>query len=94
MNNENKHTPAFPPQFGQDNFGRIVAPITGMSKLEYFSLHLLPFYLNLKNKLGKNGELIFNGKDVMPHEAAIISAEQLLQALDEHNKPEEAKIIE
>ena len=36
-----KHThPAFPPQIALDQFQRPVAPIPGMSMLDYFTLHL------------------------------------------------------
>jgi hypothetical protein len=35
---ENYNLPAFPPQVAQDNLGRIIAPIPGMSKLEYFAI--------------------------------------------------------
>ena len=91
MNNENKHTPAFPPQIAQDNFGRIVVAVPGMSKLEYFAIQLLPFYLQMceKHKGIYEGDL-----RITPQKAAVINAEELLQALEAHNKPEEAKIIE
>jgi hypothetical protein len=44
MDNPNYQAPAFPPQIAQDNLGRVIAPIAGMSKLEYFSLQLLPTF--------------------------------------------------
>ena len=42
---KNLHTPAFPPQIAQDNFGRIMAPIPGMTKLEFAMFKLLPSFL-------------------------------------------------
>jgi hypothetical protein len=90
MTTENKNTPAFPPQIAQDNFGRIVVAVPGMSKLEYFSLQLLPNYLNTSPTI----VLKHKGKIISAVEAAIIKAEELLTALEAHNKPEEAKIIE
>lgn len=33
-------TPAFPPQLVQDQYNQLVAPIAGMTKLEYFTLHI------------------------------------------------------
>ena len=36
-----KHThPAFPPQIALDQFQRPIAPIPGMSMLDYFALHI------------------------------------------------------
>lgn len=32
------HSPAFPPELIQDKFGQLVAPLPGMTKLEYFSI--------------------------------------------------------
>jgi hypothetical protein len=87
MTTENKNTPAFPPQIAQDNFGRIVVAVPGMSKLEYFSLQLLPTYLTIPN-------LQHNGNKITASQAAINKAIELLEALESHNKPEEAKIIE
>jgi hypothetical protein len=90
MNNENKHTPAFPPQIAQDNFGRIVVAVPGMSKLEYFAIQLLPTYLNMTTKT----KLVIDKKDITASEAAVFKAIELLEAIEKHNKPEEAKIIE
>jgi hypothetical protein len=75
---EKHNQPAFPPQVAQDNLGRLIAPIPGMTKLEYFSLHLLPYYLELAStkKLGKNG-LMLN-----PPQAAILMASELIKELD------------
>ena len=39
-----KHThPAFPPQIALDQFQRPVAPIPGMTMLDYFTLHLYTY---------------------------------------------------
>lgn len=73
-------SPAFPPQVAQDNLGRLVAPIPGVSKLEYFSLHLLPFYLDLATK---NHRLTDKGEPITPIEAAIRKAKELLDKLNE-----------
>lgn len=72
-------SPAFPPQVAQDNLGRLVAPIPGVSKLEYFSLHLLPFYLDLATKK----RLADKGEPITPIEAAISTAKELLDKLNE-----------
>lgn len=37
--------PAFPPQLIENNFGQLVAPVTGFNKLEYAVLQLLPVYI-------------------------------------------------
>jgi hypothetical protein len=76
--------PAFPPQVAQDNLGRIIAPIPGMSKLEYFALTLLPCYLEIHQRQ----ELSVNGKKATPYDAAIEGAKQLLKRL---NQPTDEK---
>ena len=38
MKNNNQDLPAFPCVPMQDNFQRLIAPIPGMTKLEYFAL--------------------------------------------------------
>jgi hypothetical protein len=38
--------PAFPPQDFKDNFERFVSVIPGMSKIEFVTALILPFYLN------------------------------------------------
>jgi len=78
---ENYNQPAFPPQVAQDNLGRIIAPIPGMTKLEYFSLQLLPHYLQLAStkKLSKNGDML------TPAQAAIVMAQELLDELTKIN---------
>ena len=85
MTNEKKHNdPAFPPQFAQDSLGRILAPIPGMSKLEFVSALFLPYFLNS----AKNRKLVNNGTPITPVEAAIIKATELLDKL---NAPENEK---
>lgn len=91
MENINHNSPAFPPQVAQDNLGRLIAPIPGMSKLEYFSLKLLPYYLELSEKY--KGHLQCNGYDVSPQEAAIIAAKNLLDTLQEDAKKLEDQAI-
>ena len=78
------NAPAFPPQVAQDNLGRIVAPIPGVSKLEYFSLQLLPHYLQLATtkKLSDKGAMI------TPVQAAILMAQELIDELQKTNDNE------
>ncbi|NBU53699.1 MAG: hypothetical protein EBS33_04930 [Alphaproteobacteria bacterium] len=89
---ENYNQPAFPPQVAQDNLGRIIAPIPGMTKLEYFSLQLLPHYLQLAStkKLSKNGDML------TPAQAAIVMAQELLDELTKinNNGKDNLQIIE
>ena len=40
MNNSNLNAPAFPCVPIQDNFGRLIAAIPGITKLEYFALKI------------------------------------------------------
>ena len=92
MQNVHYDAPAFPPQVAQDNLGRLVAPIPGLSKLEYFSLQLLPHYLELAStkKLAKNGDML------TPAQAAIIMAQELLDELKNlnNNEKDTLQIIE
>ena len=89
---ENYNQPAFPPQVAQDNLGRIIAPIPGLSKLEYFSLQLLPHYLQLAStkKLSRNGDML------TPAQAAIVMAQELLDELTKinNNEKDTLQIIE
>jgi hypothetical protein len=87
---ENHNHPAFPPQVAQDNLGRFVAPIPGMSKLEYFAIQLLPTYLDL----GKKHPLADKGKAITPIQAAIITAKNLLDELNEKPNESTLQIIE
>lgn len=34
------YAPAFPPQLVQDKFGQVVAPLPGMTKLEYYCIQI------------------------------------------------------
>ena len=34
------YSPAFPPQLAQDKFGQVVAPLPGMTKLDYFCIQI------------------------------------------------------
>lgn len=87
---ENHNYPAFPPQVAQDNLGRFVAPIPGMTKLEYFAIQLLPTYLDL----GKKHPLADKGKAITPIQAAIITAKNLLDQLNEKPNESTLQIIE
>lgn len=88
---ENYNQPAFPPQVAQDNLGRIIAPIPGMSKLEYAAIQLLPFFL----KLGLDEQIRHNGKPVNAYQAAVFSASELLNVLNnKQNEKDTSTIIE
>jgi hypothetical protein len=80
--NENKNQPAFPPQVAQDNFGRLVVAVPGMTKREFFSIMLLEKAL----QVSFDRPIMKNGKRIDAFEAAIYWAEQLILQLD---KPEE-----
>ncbi len=84
MQNTNYDAPAFPPQVAQDNLGRIIAPIPGMTKLEYFALQLFPYYLELASKK----PLTHSGKVITTSQAAIIKAKELLDELKKLNENE------
>ncbi len=51
MNNEQKaaNLPAFPPQFVQDTYGRLVAPIPGMSLRHAVAIAVLPALIHTNN---------------------------------------------
>ena len=80
--------PAFPPQVAQDNLGRIIAPIPGMTKLEFFALTLLPTFLEIHQQQ----DLSIKGSKVTPYDAAIEAANQLLKRLNKTN--DETKTIQ
>lgn len=42
------NSPAFPPQLVQDKFGQLVAPLPGMTKLEYFTIQIRIQHLKQK----------------------------------------------
>ena len=72
--------PAFPPQVAQDNLGRIIAPIPGMSKLEFFALMLLPTFIKLQRE---TDGLRHEGKNVTPTQAAIIAAKKFINEIND-----------
>jgi hypothetical protein len=78
--------PAFPPQVAQDNLGRLMAPIPGMTKLEFYAVILLPTYISLAQKYDG---LTFQGERVSPWDAAIEAAKILIEKLNnqEDEKP-------
>lgn len=78
--------PAFPPQVAQDNLGRIIAPIPGMSKLEFYAVLLLPTFINIANK--KDG-ITIRAQLATPYDAAIEAARILIEKLNkqENEKP-------
>jgi hypothetical protein len=91
MQNQNFNAPAFPPQVAQDNLGRIIAPIPGMSKLEYFTIQLLPFYLELST----TKKLSDKGEPVTAVQAAINTAKDLIEKLNNNeNEKDVLSIIE
>jgi hypothetical protein len=91
MQNQNFNAPAFPPQVAQDNLGRIIAPIPGMSKLEYFAIQLLPFYL----ELATTKKLSDKGEPVTAVQAAINTAKDLIEKLNTNeNEKDVLSIIE
>lgn len=71
--------PAFPPQVFKDNFDRFVSVIPGMSKIEFVTSLILPFYLQKASRT----KLMHNGKEVSPIQAAIITATDLFNEIDE-----------
>ena len=81
--------PAFPPQVAQDNLGRIIAPIPGMTKLEFAAIILLPIYIQLNEK---HGQLVSNGQKITPIDAAILKAQQLIFQLND--KQDETQSIQ
>jgi hypothetical protein len=75
--------PAFPPQVFKDNFDRFVSVIPGMSKIEFTASLILPFYLQRAART----KLMHNGSEVTPIQAAIITATDLFNEIDEVCKP-------
>lgn len=74
--------PAFPPQVAQDNLGRIIAPIPGMTKLEFFAIMLLPKYLDIAKKYDG---IILNGEKVSAFDAAIEAARIIIEKINKSN---------
>jgi hypothetical protein len=79
---QNKNAPAFPPQVVQDNFGRLVCAVPGMTKREFFSIMMLNKALDESFRR----PILKDGKRIDCFEAAIYWADQLLLNLE---KPEE-----
>ncbi len=74
--------PAFPPQIVQDNLGRVLAPIPGLTKREYFAITLLPHFLESKKVYAKNGNKL------NPYQACVMAAELLIDELTKTNENE------
>lgn len=87
--NENKNQPAFPPQVAQDNFGRLVVAVPGMTKREFFSIIMLPKAL----EINEQKRILKDGKKISPFEAAIYWADQLLNQLENINEDETTATI-
>lgn len=76
MNNINLNAPAFPCVPIQDNFGRLIAAIPGMTKLEYFTLKIW----SCKNDL-----------DIETYQEAIDDAVNLLNELEKYQNKQDEK---
>jgi len=87
--NENKNQPAFPPQVAQDNFGRLVVAVPGMTKREFFSILMLPKAI----EINEQKRILKDGKKISPFEAAIYWADQLLNQLENNNEDEKTATI-
>ncbi len=77
MNNEQKaaNLPAYPPQFIQDNFNRLLAPIPGMSLKQAVAMAVLPALIQSYG----GGEI---SQDV---EIAFAYADQFCERIDKEN---------
>jgi len=51
MKNQNLHAPAYPPQIAQDNYGQIVCPVPGFTKLEAATLQIFCAHLTGKTTI-------------------------------------------
>lgn len=83
MNNSNLNAPAFPCVPIQDNFGRLIAAIPGITKLEYFTL-----------KIWSSRDVLY----IDSYQEAIDDAVNLLTALEQYQNKKnedttEAKIL-
>lgn len=81
--------PAFPPQLMQDNFGKVVALVPGMSKVEFFAIMLLPKAIELNTK----AKLKMDGEDITPFQTAVYWANQLFNELNKENEKDTLQII-
>ena len=90
MSNNNFNSPAFPPQLMQDNFGKIVALVPGLSKLEYASIQMLPAALNIWEE--KSGKIMHKGRVLDTYfELACVMAVELLTNLEKLQNNENDK---
>jgi len=87
--NENKNQPAFPPQVAQDNFGRLVVAVPGMTKREFFSIIMLSKAIDVMN----NRPIVKDGKKITASEAACFWADELLNELEKQNDNEQTTSI-
>jgi hypothetical protein len=79
MKNDNEQQPAFPCMPIQDQFNRLIAPIPGMSKLEYFTLIIYAHNL----------------KELLPESAISLSKEILIKLNESEKSDETTlKIIQ
>jgi len=87
--NENKNQPAFPPQVAQDNFGRLVVAVPGMTKREFFSILMLPKAIDII----VTRPIMKDGEKLNASQAAIYWADELLNQLDKLNENETTSSI-
>lgn len=78
--------PAFPPQWAMDSLQRVVAPITGLTKLEYLSAQLLPHFLGLARQV----QLAKGGDPINAYTAAVEAAKFLMETI--HNQDRKTEI--
>jgi hypothetical protein len=78
--------PAYPVVPLQDNFKRLVVPIPGLSKLEYFALKIFEITYNKHHKEFKQDCPDENLKDKIIMEIAIDDAIDFLNMLEEKTK--------
>jgi hypothetical protein len=92
MKNEQLKAPAFPPVPMQDNFGRFVSIMPGLSKLEFIAALMLPTAIQFEQRFGK---IQRDGKTVTSYDAAQYWATELINHLNPEVKDENTlQIIE
>jgi len=79
MKNEQLKAPAFPPVPLQDNFGRFVSIMPGLSKLEFIAALMLPTAIQFEERFGYIKRC---GKNVTPYDAAEYWATELINYLN------------
>lgn len=84
MKNEKLHAPAFPPVPMQDNYGRFVSVMPGLTKLEFISALMLPTAIRIKEK---HKVISMGNKECTVYEAAELMATELIN----HLNPEDEK---